>query len=130
MANKTFDSLGLIVENEVVGSTATCTPVNVVGLNLGSASYVLVLNTTVTTGTVDASNYYTIKLETSDLTGGTYHQVGNSIVLPATAGQYQIGFTAEQIEGLITGADFFSITATKTGTTATAVTYTAFLSKI
>ena len=45
MANKTFDSLGLIVEDEAVTTTATCTGANIKGLNIGSVSYVAVINT-------------------------------------------------------------------------------------
>ena len=130
MSNKTFDSLGLIAEDEAVSVTASCTGVNIVGQNVGSASYVVVLNNSAVTGTVDGSNYYTLQVEVSDAIGGTYSGVGKAIVLPATAGQSQIGFTSEQIERLISGADYFRVTATKVGTTATAVTYTAFVSKI
>jgi len=130
MANKTFDELGLIVEDEVVGATASCTGANIDGLALGSASYVAVLNASATTGTVDGSNYYTLIVEVSDSVAGTYVQVGETITLPATAAQYQIGLTAEQIERATASADYFRITATKVGTTATAVTYTAFVSKI
>ena len=130
MANKTFDLLGLIAEDEVVSATASCTGANINGLALGSASYVVVVNTSVTTGTVDASNYYTIQAEVSDAVGGTYVSLGEAVVLPATAGQYQFGFTSEQLERLTASADYFRVTCTKTGTTATAVTYTAFVSKI
>ena len=130
MANKTFDILGLIAEDEAVSVTASCTGANIDGLALGSASYVVVVDTTVTTGTVDGSNYYTLQVEVSDAVGGTYVSIGNGLVLPATAGQYQVGFTAEQLEGLTASADYFRVTATKTGTTATAVTYTAFVSKV
>lgn len=130
MANKTFDLLGLIAEDEVVSVTASCTGANIVGQNLGSASYVVVLNTSVTTGTVDASNYYTLQVEVSDAVAGTYVALGEVTTLPATAGQYQIGFTSEQLNRLTADADFFRVTATKVGTTATAVTYTAFVSKV
>jgi hypothetical protein len=130
MSNKTFDALGLIAEDEAVSVTASCTGVNIDGLSIGSANYVAVLNAGVVTGTVDGSNYYSLALECSDAVGGTYVQVGETIVLPATAAQYQIGFTSEQVNRLTSGADFFRVTATKTGTTATAVTYTAFISKV
>ena len=130
MSNKTFDALGLITEDEAVTVTATCTPKEIVGLNIGTAQYVAVVNYGVSTGTVDASNYYTLQLNVSDLTGGTYSPVGDTVKVPATAGQAQIGFTSEQIERLITGASFFEVIATKVGTTATALTYTAFISKI
>jgi hypothetical protein len=132
MANKTYDTLGLIVASQAVSTTASCTGANIVGLNIGVNSFVAVFNHTVTTGTVDGSNYYTLQLEASDLVGGTYFPIGNAVKLPATAGQFQIGFTSEQLADAVTaagGADFFRVTCTKVGTTATAVTYTAFLSK-
>ena len=127
MANKTFDALGLIVEDEVVGATASCTGANIDGLSVGDASYLVALQTTVTTGTVDGSNYYTLQVQVSDAVGGTYANVGEALTLPAT---YQIGLTAEQINHATSGADYFRVTATKVGTTATAVTYTAFVSMI
>jgi Tfp pilus assembly protein PilX len=130
MANRTFDALGLIAEAEVVGVTASCTGVQIDGLAVGTNEFVAVLNTTVTTGTVDGSNYYTLKVEVSNALAGTYVAIGNVVTLPATAGQYQVGFTSEQLNGLTEGANFFRVTATKVGTTATAVTYTAFISKI
>lgn len=130
MANKTFDLLGLIAEGEVVGATASCTGANIDGLALGSANYVAVINTNAPTGTVDGSNYYSLQVEVSDAVGGTYVPVGNPVVTPATAEQFQVGFTSEQLEGLTASADFFRVTATKAGTTATAVTYTAFVSKV
>ena len=130
MANKTYDLLGLIAEAEAVTTTATCTGANIKGLNIGSASYVAVINTGAVTGTVDGSNYYTVQLKASDLVGDTYYPVGNSFVLPATATQTQIGFTSEQLESIITSGAFFAVTVTKTGTTAVAVSYTAFVSKI
>lgn len=133
MANKTYDVLGLIVSGEAVTTTASCTGVNIVGLNIGTNQFVAVLNHGATTGTVDGSNYYTLQLEASDLVGGTYFPIGNAVKLPAGAGQFQIGFTSEQLADAVTasgGADFFRVTCTKVGTTATAVSYTAFISKI
>ncbi len=130
MANRIFDAENLITEDEVVSVTASCTGVEMVGLNIGDASYVAVINTNAPTGTVDGSNYYSLQVEVSDAIGGTYVGVGNPVVTPVTASSAQVGFTAEQINLLVSGADFFRVTATKVGTTATAVTYTAFVSKI
>ena len=130
MANKTFDSLGLIVEDEAVTTTATCTGAEISGLNIGSASYVAVINSGDVTGTVDESNYYTVQLKASDAVDGTYYEVGDAKVLSATAEQTQIGFTSEQLNGIIADAAFFAVTVTKTGTTATACSYTAFVSKV
>lgn len=130
MANKTFDLLGLIVEDAAVTVTASSTGANINGLAIGSTNYVAIINNTAVTGTVDGSNYYTVKFEVSDAVGGTYVQMGETVTLPATAGQTQIGFTSEQLARLTVGADYFRVTATKVGTTATAVGYTAFISKV
>lgn len=133
MANKTYDTLGLIGSAVAVTTTASTTGVNITGLSIGTNQFVAVMNYGVTTGTVDGSNYYSLQLEASDLVGGTYYPIGNAFKIPATAGQCQIGFTSEQLADAVTatgGADFFRVTCTKVGTTATAVTYTAFISKI
>lgn len=128
MANKTFDLLGLITEGEVVTTTASCTGANIVGLNLGSASYIAVINTSALVGTFDADHNYALSLEVCDTLGGTYETIGAVEFLEAE--QAQIGFTSEQIERAFAGANFFRITATKVGTTATGITYTAFVSKV
>ena len=127
---KTLDELLLITEAEVVGATASCTGFEIQGLSVGVNDLVAVIDAGVVTGTVDGSNYYSLQLEVSDAVAGTYVAVGNPVVLPATAGRYQVGFTSEQINDLVAGADFFRVTATKVGTTATAVTYTAQISKV
>ena len=131
MANKTYDLLLELAKDEAVTSTASTTGVNIKGLNIGSASYVAVISNSAVTGTVDGSNYYTCKLEVCDTdTTANYVQVGNVVTFPATAGSTQIGFTSEQINDLVSGADYFRITTTKVGTTATGVSVSAFLSKI
>ena len=130
MANKTYDILLRIVKDLVVTSGPSTAVANIKGLNIGSASYVAVISNSAVTGTVDGSNYYTCKLEVSDAVGGTYVQVGNVVTFPATAGSIQIGFTSEQLNYQVSGANFFRITVTKVGTTATGVTVSAFLSRI
>ena len=130
MTNKTYDLLLELAKNVAVTSTASTTGVNIKGLNIGSASYVAVISNSAVTGTVDGSNYYTCKLEVSNAVAGTYAQVGNVVTFPATAGCTQIGFTSEEINSRVSGANFFRITVTKVGTTATGVTVSAFLSRI
>ena len=129
MSNKTFDALNLIIEDQAVTTTASVTGIEMVGLNIGDAAYHAVVDVSSVTGTFDGSNHYTVALEVSDLVGGTYVQVGNLATVLAT-GRHEIGFTAEQIESLVTGADFFRCTVTKVGTTATGTTYTAFVSRV
>jgi len=128
MANKTFDLLGLIVEDEAVTVTAPCTGAEIKGLNLGSASYIAVINTSDLAGVFDADHNYALSLEVCDTLGGTYETIGAVEFLVAE--QAQIGFTSEQIERAVAGASFFRITATKVGTNATGITYTAFVSKV
>lgn len=130
MANKTYDLLLELAKNVAVTSTASTPGVNIKGLNIGSASYVAVISNSAVTGTVDGSNNYYCRLEASDTVAGTYVQIGQAITFPATAGSTQIGFTSEQINDLVSGADYFRITTTKVGTTATGVSVSAFLSKI
>jgi hypothetical protein len=124
------DELAVLAEDVAVTATASTTGVNIVGLNVGTNQHVVLLNTSATTGTVDGSNYYTVAIEASDTIGGTYVEIGESVVLPATAGKYQIAFTSEELNRLVPNADYFRVTTTKTGTTATAVMVTAFISKI
>lgn len=127
--NKTFDSLGLIVEGQAVTTTASTTGANINGLALGGASYVAVINASALAGTFDASNNYTVAVQVSDAIGGTYVTVGNVATI-LEAGQHQVGFTSEQLESLVSGADYFRLTVTKVGTTATGVTVTGFVSKV
>lgn len=129
MANKTFDSLGLIVEDEAVTTTASCTGANIAGLNLGSASYVAVINIGSITGTPSATDYHSLQLEVSDAVGGTYEPIGEPVIVSVDE-QAQIGFTSEQLQRATAGADYFRVTATKVNTAATGVTYTAFVSKV
>lgn len=128
MANKTYDLLLELAKDVAVTSTASTTGVNIKGLNIGSASYVAVISNSAVTGTVDAANYYHCKLEASDTVAGTYIQVA-SVIFPATARSAQIGLTSEQLSR-VSGAEYFRITVTKAGTTATGVTVSAFLSRI
>ena len=130
MANKTYDLLLEVAKNVAVTSSTSTTGVNIKGLNIGSASYVAVISNSAVTGTVDASNYYNCILEASSAVGGPYVQIGRPILFAATAGCTQIGFTSEQLNSLVSGANFFRINVTKVGTTATGVTVSAFLSRI
>lgn len=127
---RVLDENLVIGEDIAVTTTASGTPKQIVGVNIGEGNEIVALiDTGAVTGTVDGSNYYSLQLEASDLVGGTYVAVGNAVVAPAAGGRAQVGFTSEQLNDLVDGAEFFRITATKVGTTATAVTYTAQLTK-
>lgn len=127
---KTLDELLVIAEGEVVTTTASCTPVQIDGLAVGSNDLACLVNTNVPTGVVDGSNYYSLQLEVSDALGGTYVAVGGPVDSPAEGGTRQIGLTAEEMGDKVPGANFYRVTATKVGTTATAVTYTAQMTKV
>ncbi len=128
---KTFDELGLIVEAEAVSVTASCTGVEIDGLQYGDASYIAVLQSGDTTGTVDGSNYYSFVVEVSDALGGTYVPISAVYDAGAEGDTIEVGFTANELRVAYgDDAKFFRVSATKVGTTATAITYTAFLSKV
>jgi len=127
MANKTFDILGLIVEDTVVTDGDSTTGVEITGVNIGSKSYVCAVKAQDLTGIFDLTNNYTVALEVADLVGGAYALVGETRVL--SDGTAEIGFTSEQL-AQFGDAEFFRITTTKVGSTATGVTLTAFLSVI
>jgi len=129
-ANKTYDTLGAVASSVAVTTTASSTGANIVGLNIGDSEHVAVITNGAVTGTVDGSNYYSTQLEVSDAVGGTYYAVGNPVKFGAVAKVSQVGFTSQQIRDMVAGAAFFRLTTTKTGTTATAVTVSAFISKI
>lgn len=127
---RVLDESLVIGEAVAVTTTASGTPKQIKGVNVGEGvEIVALIDTGAVTGTVDGSNYYSLQLEASDLVGGTYVKVGNAVIAPAAGGRAQVGFTSEQLQDLKAGAEWFRITATKVGTTATAVTYTAQLTK-
>lgn len=117
-----------VVEGANPSATTSETGLNVVGANVGEKAYSAVFAVSAIAGTADASNNFSLQLEVSDALGGTYVALGNPVV-PLVTGNYQIGFTSEQVENLVAGADFFRVTATKTGTTNTDITYDCYLTK-
>lgn len=126
---RVLDENLVIGENVAVTVTASGVGKEIVGVNTGTDETVCLIKTGAVTGTVDGANYYSLQLEASNLVGGTYAKIGNPVVSPSAGGRFQVGFTSEQLNELSPGAKFFRITATKVGTTATAVTYTAQLTK-
>ena len=123
---KLIDDLTVVTASVAVTTTASTTGVNIVGLGFGEETYACNFNVSSITGTADASNYHALQLEVSDTLGGTYYPVGNP-VRPLAIGNYNIAFSAEQISAQIASPAYFRVTATKTGTTATGITYGAYL---
>lgn len=135
--NKTFDASNEILDIDGVSISATGaqTAVTVSGLN-GDQSYVAVVIIQSNTGTVDGSNYFTLGLEVSS-DGTNYYAVGNVIATYDAAaaavntGKFEIGFTGNQAVEAAAGSTptHARITATKVGTTQTAVSAGCFLAK-
>jgi len=124
MAQRTYDANTEIVDIDGVSVSATTssTGVNINGTNVGDMTYLALFNVSVASGTIDASNYFTLQLEVSDAVGGTYVAVGGPVTVTST-GVFEVAVHSEEIEKAITSADYFRVTATKTGTTATDITY-------
>ena len=89
-------------------------------------TYKAVVSVTSVSGTTDGSNYWTLSVQVSDVVGGTYTEVG-SYQVAGTKEQIEIPLSGSQVENLDADAAFMRITATKTGTTATDITYGAWL---
>lgn len=125
----------LDVDGVSITATGAQTAATVEGL-IGDAGYVAVVQIISNTGTVDGSNYFTLGLEVSS-DGTNYYAVGNVIDTydaAATAintGNFEIAFTGNQAVEAAAGSTptHARITATKTGTTQTAVSAGCYIGK-
>ena len=129
MANRIYDADTELVDIDGVSVSATTssTGVNIEGTTVGDKAYLALLNVSVATGTFDGANNFTLQLEVSDAIGGTYVAVGGVVTVLAT-GVYEVAIHSEEINLATADADFFRVTATKVGTTATDITYGCHLS--
>ena len=71
-------------------------------------------------------NEWNIKVEVSDLVGGTYTQVGTVIAPLGTALEGEIPLTGDYVTGIDSDSAFIRVTATKTGSPGS-LTYGAWL---
>ena len=138
--SRTFDANLEVLDVDGVSITATGaqTAATVESL-IGDAGYVAVLQIISNTGTVDGSNYFTLGLEVSS-DGTNYYAVGNTIdtwdaalATPAAqTGNFEIAFTGNQVIEAAAGLapTHARITATKTGTTQTAVSAGCYIAKV
>ena len=82
-------------------------------------------------GTVDGSNNFTVSIEVADNSGFTNATQVFSQLLPAEAAEYYVAIDGYMLETIRTAGEdestWIRSTATKAGTTATAVTYGAHL---
>jgi len=121
---KLYDENAVVLAATAVTTTASSTGVNIAGLAVGEETYAANITISALVGTVDASNYHSVQLESSATLGGTYTPVGNPILTTSGVGMYNIAFSSEQ---LAANSAYFRVTTTKTGTTATGVTVAAYL---
>jgi len=121
---KLYDDNAVVLAATAITTTASSTGVNIAGLAVGEETYAANITISALVGTVDASNYHSIQLESSATLGGTYTPVGNPILTTSGAKMYNIAFSSEQ---LAASSAYWRITGTKTGTTATSVTVACYL---
>lgn len=127
--NRTPDTELLVAASTAVTTTASTTAVNITSIGAGEEDLGLMLNVTVATGTFDASNHYTVELLASETSGGTYYTVTNDIV--NVVGAKLVAFNTRQVVAAVgsTSAAYYKLTVTKVGTTATALTLSAYIVK-
>lgn len=77
-------------------------------------------------GTTDGSNYWTINVQVSDALAGTYTTIG-TLQASGSAEKADLAFTRSQIESLDADAAYIRTSLTETGTTATSITYGAWV---
>lgn len=123
--NRTYDLELQVAASTAVTTTASTTAVAIPSIGCGEEDLNLLLNVTVATGTFDASNYYTVELLASTTVGGTYYTVTNDIVM--AVGSKLIAFNTRQVVAAVGSQDagFYKLTVTKVGSTATALTLSA-----
>lgn len=127
--NRTVDTELQVAPSTAITTTASTTAVNITSIGSGEEDLGLMLDITVATGTFDASNYYTVELLASETSGGTYYTVTNDIV--TEVGAKLIAFNTRQVVDAVgsQNAAYYKLTVTKVGTTATAVTLSAYVAK-
>lgn len=123
--NRPIDAELQVAASTAVTTTASTTAVNITSIGCGEEDLGLLLNITVATGTFDASNHYTVELLASETSGGTYYTVTNDIVM--AVGSKLIAFNTRQVVAAVgtNNAAYYKLTVTKVGTTATALTLSA-----
>lgn len=121
------DDLLLLRDIEDGAEAATTAETGVAFNATAQNGYKAVASISSVSGTTDGSNYWTLSVEVSDAIGGTYTEVGSYQATGADE-QVEIPLSGSYVEALDADAAWVRVTATKTGTTATDITYGAWLS--
>jgi len=108
------------------GATADATGVNITSVSGGDENIDVVYNVSAAAGTIDATNYITVELQCS-ADDSTYYAVQGTTAKVTETGTIVGSFNSRELADLVADADYFRVTATQTGTTATAVTLEAYL---
>ena len=78
-------------------------------------------------GTVDASNYWAINVQISDVVGGTYTTIATTDKLAAAAAEIELPLSGKLASYLDADSAFIRVQAVETGTTAGNLTYGAYI---
>ena len=109
------------------GSTADATGVAVTSIAGGDGVVEAIFNVSAAAGTIDASNYIEVEVQVS-ADDATYYAVSESRVKVLETGAIVVAIERKSIDELVADVTHFRVTATQTGTTATAVTLDAYFS--
>jgi hypothetical protein len=110
------------------GATADATGVNITSLAEGDENVDIIYNVSAATGTIDGSNYIEVEMQAS-ADDATYYPVKGSLAKVTETGAILATVNLREIADAIADADYFRVTATQTGTTATAVTLEAYFTR-
>ena len=111
------------------GATADATGVAISSIGVGGDENIdIIYNVSAAAGTIDGSNYITVEMQASD-DDSTYYPVLETRAKVTETGTILASANTREIYEAIADATHFRVTATQTGTTATAVTLEAYFSK-
>jgi hypothetical protein len=110
------------------GATANATGVNITSLAAGDENVDIIYNVSAAAGTIDADNYIEVEMQAS-ADNATYYPVKGSLAKVTETGAILATVNLREIADAIADADYFRVTATQTGTTATTVTLEAYFSR-
>ena len=107
------------------GNTADATGVAITSISGGDGVVEVIFNVSAAAGTIDSSNYVEVELQVS-ADDSTYYGVSESKVKVTETGAIVVAVERKSIDELVADVAYFRVTATQTGTTATAVTLDAY----
>lgn len=112
------------------GSTANTTAVAIGSVGSGDADIELLINVETLTGTHGASNYIQLQLQASS-DNSTFYTVTTATVVTIETGAIVLGLNTREITDVVGSQNsaYYRILGTQAGTTATAITLSAWFGK-